>query len=74
MITKAQLQAALKNPKKVMFFKANGDTRGMIAKINPDTPPAQFGNSDAVSVIDCKTGNYRAIKASSVLSLQGEMV
>lgn len=74
MITKEQLQAALKDPKKVMFFKANGDTREMLARINPDTPPAQFGNSDAVSVLDCETGNYRAIKASSVLLIGGVMV
>lgn len=72
-MTKQQLQDALRNPSTVMFYKANGDTRRMKAVINPDTPPEQFSKSDAVSVIDTNTGNYRAIKASTVISINNEV-
>ena len=74
MITKKQLAAALTNPTQVTFFKANGDTRRMLAQTNPDGEPAQYANSDALSVVDTKTGNYKAIKASSVISINNEVV
>ena len=73
-MTKNTLMDALETGVEVAFFKKNGDTRKMTAVINPDGQPDNYSNSDAVSVIDCMTGAFRAIKASSVLSINGVMV
>jgi hypothetical protein len=73
-MTKNKFMDALESGVTVTFIKANGDTRKMNAVINPDGQPDNYSNSDAVSVIDMLTGSFRAIKASSVLSVNGEMV
>jgi len=70
---KQELMAVLENESVIIFVKANGDTREMKAVVNPDQP-AQYENSDAVGVIDTVLNQYRAIKAHSVLSINGEMV
>ena len=71
-MNKANLVLALQSVALVTFLKSNGDTREMKAVVNPDGVD-QY-STDAVSVIDTVTGAYRAIKASSVLSVNGEMV
>jgi hypothetical protein len=73
-MTKADLIKALHDPKTVMFTKVNGQTREGLFIINPDCEPNQYSNSDAVSVIECKTGAYKAIKARSVISINNEVV
>ena len=56
----------LNNKCEVTFIKLNGDTRKGIFKLNPDT----IYNTDAVPVIELITGAYKAIKASSVISIK----
>jgi len=70
---KQALMTVLETESVIIFVKANGDTREMSAVINPDQP-VQYENSDAVGVIDTILNQYRAIKAHSVLSINGEMV
>lgn len=71
-MNKSALIKALQSTVSVVFVKTNGQTREMKAIINPDGKD-QYSSS-AVSVIDTTTGLYRAIRASSVISINGTVV
>lgn len=63
---KSELENMLSSKCEVTFVKLNGDTRKGIFKLNPD----MIYNTDAVPVIELITGAYKAIKASSVISIK----
>ncbi len=70
-MTKKAIENLLaKNNCTVTFIKRNGEVRKGLFKLNEDA----IYNTDAIGVIECTTGNYRAFKASSVLSINGVMV
>ena len=72
-MNKQHLIEVLKVATEIVFIKTNGDTRKMHCVVNPDQP-ANYGASDAVGVIETVTGAYKAIKAGSVLSVNGVMI
>lgn len=72
-MNKSDLKEVLKVATEIVFIKKNGDTRKMHCVVNPDQP-ANYEASDAVGVIETITGAYKAIKAGSVLSINGEMI
>lgn len=65
-MNKKELEKMLNNKCEVTFIKLNGETRKGIFKLNPD----YLANTDAVGVIELITGAYKAIKASSVVSIK----
>ena len=65
-MSKKELEKMLSKKCYVMFYKLNGELRNGFFKLNPD----KVYNTDAVAVIDTTKGTYRAIKASSVISIK----
>ena len=73
-MTKEQRASQLSKNVEVVFIKeSTGDVRKGIFRLNEDVTLDHF-KTDAISVNEATTGAFKAIKASSILSINGQMV